>query len=225
MEKKNDEKLEDILSNISDEFPKISLKNVVNLEDYINNIELDEKVIKELSFFLLDYDKKSIDNNSKYGFPENDFEDYKDRDLFICRSYKAIISKLEENDENKDTIKAYVRKGAQKVQDRKIPYRCLELGRLDFKESYPEFKEYSTFFSERIKKYDKGYSFEESDNTKAYNSSKKTNAENMIKLFVVIAIVMVIFFIGRFVGQWATKKFTEEKPTNQTEENRTIEII
>ena len=42
---------------------------------------------------------------------------------------------------------------------------------------------------------------------------------------VVIAIVMVIFFIGRFVGQWATKKFTEEKPTNQTEENRTIEII
>lgn len=225
MENKNGEKLEDILSNISDEFPKISLKNVVNLEDYINSTDLDEKVIKELSFFLLDYDKKSIDNNTKNGFPEKDFEDYKDRDLFICRSYKAIISKLEETEENKDTIRGCVRKGAQKVQDRKIPYRCLELGRLDFKETYPDFKELSPFFSERIKKYDKGYSFEESDNTKAFNSSKKTKAENMIKLIVVIAIVMVLFFIGRFIGQWATKKYTDEKPANQTEENRTIEII
>ena len=224
MEKNNLEKLQDICKTIQEEFPKISLKNIVKMEDFVKKENVDEKIIKELSYFLLDYDKKSIDNNTKYGFPENDFEDYKNRDLFLCRIYKTIINKLEEEKEDKELIKKYVRLGAQKVHDRKAPYRCLELGRLDYKDTYNFFKDYTTFFTEKIKEYDKGFRFIESENTKAYISNKKTKKENIVKFLIVIVIVIVVFFVGRFFGNLATNLFDKDL-TNNKIENRIIETI
>ena len=224
MEKNNLEKLQDLCKDIQTEFPKISLKNIVNLEDFIKKEKVDEKIIKELSFFLLDYDKKSIDNNTKYGFPETDFEDYKDRDLFLCRTYKAIINKLEEQKAEPELIKKYVRLGAQKVHDRKAPYRCLELGRLDYKDTSIFFKDYTLFYSEKIKEYDKSFRFIESENTKAYISNKKTRKENIIKFLLVIAIVIIVFFAGRFLGNIATN-FIDKDSTKNEVEDRIIETI
>ena len=83
MKKEEEIKIEDILNKIDKDFPKVSLKNVSLLEEFIRNESLDEKTVKDLSFFLIEYDKKSVDNNTKYGFPESDFEDYKNRDLFF----------------------------------------------------------------------------------------------------------------------------------------------
>ena len=224
MEKNNLEKLQDLCKDIQTEFPKISLKNIVNLEDFIKKEKVDEKIIKELSFFLLDYDKKSIENNTKYGFPETDFEEYKDRDIFLCRIYKIIINKLKEQKGDSELIKKYVRLGAQKVHDRKVPYRCLELGRLDYKDTSSFFKDYIYFFSEKIKEYDKSFRFIESENTKAYISYKKTRKENIFKFIIVIAIVIVVFSAGRLFGNLATKLF-EKDSTNNEVENRIIETI
>ena len=62
MKKEEEIKIEDILNKIDKDFPKVSLKNVSLLEEFIRNESLDEKTVKDLSFFLIEYDKKSVDN-------------------------------------------------------------------------------------------------------------------------------------------------------------------
>lgn len=216
MEKNEKIKIEDLLNKIDKEFPKISLKSISEVEEYIRNEEINAKVIKELSFFLLDYDKKSIENNTKYGFPESDFEDYKFRDLFIARTYKELVLRFEKDNKDTEKIREFLRLGGQKVFDRKVPYRCLKLGRLDYDDTYDDFKELMRFYQEKIKKYDKTIKFQETDNTKAYIDYKKTKKYNFIKLLIVIVIVTIVFFAGREIGKRTNIIATPSKPGTNT---------
>ena len=50
MKKEEEIKIEDILNKIDKDFPKVSLKNVSLLEDFIRNESLDEKTLKDLCF-------------------------------------------------------------------------------------------------------------------------------------------------------------------------------
>ncbi len=225
MEKEEKIKIEDILNKIDKDFPKVSLKNESLLEDFIKNESLDEKTVKDLSFFLIEYDKKSVDNNTKYGFPESDFEDYKNRDLFLSNVYKELIIRFEKDTRDTEKIREFIRLGGQKAHDRKVPYRCLKLGRLDFEDSADDFKELISFYQEKVKRYDKGYKFQESANTKAYVENKKNLGANIIKLAIVIVIVVIISLIGRQVGRWAQGFFDKPKIENETEEVRNITVI
>ena len=138
MEKDEKIKIEDLLKQIDKEFPKISLKSISDLEEFVRNEKLEKKTVKDLSFFLLDYDKRSVENNTKYGFPESDFEDYKNRDLFLVRIYKELAKRYEKENKDTEVIREFLRLGGQKVHDRKVPFRCLRLGRLDYEDSYEE---------------------------------------------------------------------------------------
>lgn len=224
MEKDEKIKIEDLLKQIDKEFPKISLKSISDLEEFVRNEKLEKKTVKDLSFFLLDYDKRSVENNTKYGFPESDFEDYKNRDLFLVRIYKELAKRYEKENKDTEVIREFLRLGGQKVHDRKVPFRCLRLGRLDYEDSYEEFKDYSRFYQDMIKKYDKGFKFTESDNTKAYIDNKNTRKANVIKLIIVIAIVLGVLFIGKVVGDFASKYFDNPKVSNETIPVETNEI-
>ena len=175
--------------------------------------------------FLIEYDKKSVDNNTKYGFPESDFEDYKNRDLFLSNIYKELILRFEKDTRDTEKIREFIRLGGQKAHDRKVPFRCLKLGRLDFEDSADDFKELISFYQEKVKRYDKGYKFQESANTKAYIENKKNLGANIIKLAIVIVIVIIISLIGRQVGTWAQRFFDKPKIENETEEVRNITVI
>ena len=225
MKKEEEIKIEDILNKIDKDFPKVSLKNVSLLEEFIRNESLDEKTVKDLSFFLIEYDKKSVDNNTKYGFPESDFEDYKKRDLFLSNVYKELILRFEKDTRDTEKIREFIRLGGQKAHDRKVPFRCLKLGRLDFEDSADGFKELISFYQEKVKRYDKGYKFQESANTKAYIDNKKNLRANIIKLAIVIVIVIIISLIGQQVGIWAQRFFDKPKIENETEEVRNITVI
>lgn len=225
MKKEEEIKIEDILNKIDKDFPKVSLKNVSLLEEFIRNESLDEKTVKDLSFFLIEYDKKSVDNNTKYGFPESDFEDYKKRDLFLSNVYKELILRFEKDTRDTEKIREFIRLGGQKAHDRKVPFRCLKLGRLDFEDSADDFKELISFYQEKVKRYDKGYKFQESANTKAYIDNKKNLRANIIKLAIVIVIVIIISLIGQQVGIWAQRFFDKPKIENETEEVRNITVI
>ena len=225
MKKEEEIKIEDILNKIDKDFPKVSLKNVSLLEEFIRNESLDEKTVKDLSFFLIEYDKKSVDNNTKYGFPESDFEDYKNRDLFLSNVYKELILRFEKDTRDTEKIREFIRLGGQKAHDRKVPFRCLKLGRLDFEDSADDFKELISFYQEKVKRYDKGYKFQESANTKAYIDNKKNLRANIIKLAIVIVIVIIISLIGRQVGIWTQRFFDKPKIENETEEVRNITVI
>lgn len=225
MKKEEEIKIEDILNKIDKDFPKVSLKNVSLLEEFIRNESLDEKTVKDLSFFLIEYDKKSVDNNTKYGFPESDFEDYKNRDLFLSNVYKELILRFEKDTRDTEKIREFIRLGGQKAHDRKVPFRCLKLGRLDFEDSADVFKELISFYQEKVKRYDKGYKFQESANTKAYIDNKKNLRANIIKLAIVIVIVIIISLIGQQVGIWAQRFFDKPKIENETEEVRNITVI
>ena len=225
MKKEEEIKIEDILNKIDKDFPKVSLKNVSLLEEFIRNESLDEKTVKDLSFFLIEYDKKSVDNNTKYGFPESDFEDYKNRDLFLSNVYKELILRFEKDTRDTEKIREFIRLGGQKAHDRKVPFRCLKLGRLDFEDSADGFKELISFYQEKVKRYDKGYKFQESANTKAYIDNKKNLRANIIKLAIVIVIVIIISLIGQQVGIWAQRFFDKPKIENETEEVRNITVI
>lgn len=225
MKKEEEIKIEDILNKIDKDFPKVSLKNVSLLEEFIRNESLDEKTVKDLSFFLIEYDKKSVDNNTKYGFPESDFEDYKNRDLFLANVYKELILRFEKDTRDTEKIREFIRLGGQKAHDRKVPFRCLKLGRLDFEDSADDFKELISFYQEKVKRYDKGYKFQESANTKAYIDNKKNLRANIIKLAIVIVIVIIISLIGQQVGIWAQRFFDKPKIENETEEVRNITVI
>ena len=225
MKKEEEIKIEDILNKIDKDFPKVSLKNVSLLEEFIRNESLDEKTVKDLSFFLIEYDKKSVDNNTKYGFPESDFEDYKKRDLFLSNVYKELILRFEKDTRDTEKIREFIRLGGQKAHDRKVPFRCLKLGRLDFEDSADVFKELISFYQEKVKRYDKGYKFQESANTKAYIDNKKNLRANIIKLAIVIVIVIIISLIGQQVGIWAQRFFDKPKIENETEEVRNITVI
>ena len=225
MKKEEEIKIEDILNKIDKDFPKVSLKNVSLLEEFIRNESLDEKTVKDLSFFLIEYDKKSVDNNTKYGFPESDFEDYKNRDLFLSNVYKELILRFEKDTRDTEKIREFIRLGGQKAHDRKVPFRCLKLGRLDFEDSADDFKELISFYQEKVKRYDKGYKFQESANTKAYIDNKKNLRANIIKLAIVIVIVIIISLIGQQVGIWAQRFFDKPKIENETEEVRNITVI
>ena len=225
MKKEEEIKIEDILNKIDKDFPKVSLKNVSLLTDFIRNESLDEKTLKDLCFFLIEYDKKSVDNNTKYGFPESDFEDYKNRDLFLSNVYKELIIRFEKDTRDTEKIREFIRLGGQKVHDRKVPFRCLKLGRLDFEDSADDFKELISFYQEKVKRYDKGYKFQESANTKAYVENKKNLGANIIKLAIVIVIVIIISLIGQQVGTWAQRFFDKPKIENETEEVRNITVI
>ena len=107
MKKEEEIKIEDILNKIDKDFPKVRLKNVSLLEEFIRNESLDEKTVKDLSFFLIEYDKKSVDNNTKYGFPESDFEDYKKRDLFLSNVYKELILRFEKDTRDTEKIRDF----------------------------------------------------------------------------------------------------------------------
>ena len=225
MKKEEEIKIEDILNKIDKDFPKVSLKNVSLLEEFIRNESLDEKTVKDLYFFLIVYDKKSVDNNTKYGFPESDFEDYKNRDLFLSNVYKELILRFEKDTRDTEKIREFIRLGGQKAHDRKVPFRCLKLGRLDFEDSADVFKELISFYQEKVKRYDKGYKFQESANTKAYIDNKKNLRANIIKLAIVIVIVIIISLIGQQVGIWAQRFFDKPKIENETEEVRNITVI
>ena len=101
----------------------------------------------------------------------------------------------------------------------------MKLGRLDFEDSADDFKELISFYQEKVKRYDKGYKFQESANTKAYIDNKKNLRANIIKLAIVIVIVIIISLIGQQVGIWAQRFFDKPKIENETEEVRNITVI